>query len=120
MLQSGSAAPLCGGPEGPRPADAPRRRSATAARSPPSICSGDAAGVFSAGVCVQVSLQIHAQVVKTKRSCVVKGERDPCFSHRMTFKLRSRHLDEACLSFELLQGSVRPGETVSHYINTIF
>ncbi|CAF96050.1 unnamed protein product [Tetraodon nigroviridis] len=56
-----------------------------------------------AGVCVQVSLQIHTQVVKIKRSCEVTGGRDPCFSHRMTFKLRSRHLDEACLRFELLQ-----------------
>ncbi|TKS89580.1 Synaptotagmin-15 Synaptotagmin XV [Collichthys lucidus] len=56
-----------------------------------------------AGVCVQVSLQIHTQVVKIKRSCVVKGERDPYFSHRMTFKLRSQHLDEACLRFELQQ-----------------
>ncbi|KAE8284012.1 Synaptotagmin-15 Chr10Syt Synaptotagmin XV [Larimichthys crocea] len=56
-----------------------------------------------AGVCVQVSLQIHTQVVKIKRSCVVKGESDPYFSHRMTFKLRSQHLDEACLRFELQQ-----------------
>ncbi|XP_076616554.1 synaptotagmin-15 [Chaetodon auriga] len=58
-----------------------------------------------AGVCVQVSLQIHTQVVKIKRSCVVKGENNPYFSHRMTFKLRSQHLDEACLRFELLQPS---------------
>ncbi|KAM9336931.1 synaptotagmin-15 [Symphorus nematophorus] len=56
-----------------------------------------------AGVCVQVSLQIHTQVVKTKRSGVVKAENDPYFSHRMTFKLRSQHLDEACLRFELQQ-----------------
>ncbi|KAG8008720.1 Synaptotagmin-15, partial [Nibea albiflora] len=55
------------------------------------------------GVCVQVSLQMHTQVVKIKRSCVVKGESDPYFSHRMTFKLRSQHLDEACLRFELQQ-----------------
>ncbi|AWP17973.1 Synaptotagmin-15 [Scophthalmus maximus] len=55
------------------------------------------------GVCVQVSLQIHTQVVKVKHSCVVKGETDPCFNHRTTFKLRSQHLDEACLSFELQQ-----------------
>ncbi|XP_041672434.1 synaptotagmin-15 [Cheilinus undulatus] len=53
-----------------------------------------------AGVCVQVSLQIHTQVVKIKRSCVVKGV-NPSFNHRMTFKLRSQHLDEACLRFEL-------------------
>lgn len=56
-----------------------------------------------AGVCVQVSLQIHTQVVKIKRSCVVKSENSPYFDHRMTFKLRSQHLDEACLRFELQQ-----------------
>ncbi|XP_033467416.2 synaptotagmin-15 [Epinephelus lanceolatus] len=56
-----------------------------------------------AGVCVQVSLQIHTQVVKLKRSCVVKSEHSPYFDHRMTFKLRSQHLDEACLRFELQQ-----------------
>ncbi|KAM7370504.1 hypothetical protein PAMP_010045 [Pampus punctatissimus] len=56
-----------------------------------------------AGVCVQVSLQTHAQVVKIKRSCVVKSETDHYFNHRMTFKLRPRHLDEACLRFELQQ-----------------
>ncbi|XP_044033739.1 synaptotagmin-15 isoform X2 [Siniperca chuatsi] len=55
------------------------------------------------GVCVQVSLQIHTQVAKIKRSCVLKGDSDPCFNHRMTFKLRSQHLDEACLRFELQQ-----------------
>lgn len=60
------------------------------------------------GVCVQVSLQIHTLVVKMKRSCVSKCENDPYFDHRMTFKLRSQHLDEACLRFELLQpNSVR-------------
>uniref|UniRef100_A0A3B3VY91 Synaptotagmin XV n=1 Tax=Poecilia latipinna TaxID=48699 RepID=A0A3B3VY91_9TELE len=52
-------------------------------------------------VCVQVSLQIHTQMVKTKRSCVVKGEQDPIFNYRMTFKLRPQHLDDACLRFEL-------------------
>ncbi|TDG97828.1 hypothetical protein EPR50_G00211960 [Perca flavescens] len=56
-----------------------------------------------AGVCVQVSLQIHTQVVKIKRSFVAKCENDPYFDHRMTFKLRSQHLDEACLRFELQQ-----------------
>ncbi|KAF7668155.1 hypothetical protein LDENG_00027260 [Lucifuga dentata] len=55
------------------------------------------------GVCVQVSLQIHTQVVKTKRSCVVNGETAPYFNHRMTFKLRLQHLDEACLRLELQQ-----------------
>ncbi|XP_074520005.1 synaptotagmin-15 [Halichoeres trimaculatus] len=52
------------------------------------------------GVCAQVSLQIHTQVVKIKRSCVVKGF-NPSFNYRMTFKLRAQHLDEACLRIEL-------------------
>lgn len=52
---------------------------------------------------MQVSLRIHTQVVKIKCSCVVKSENDPYFSHRMTFKLRSQHLDEACLRLELQQ-----------------
>ncbi|KAM6899173.1 synaptotagmin-15 isoform 1-T1 [Lycodopsis pacificus] len=59
-----------------------------------------------AGVCVQVSLQIHTQVVKMKRSCVVKSQNNPYFHHRATFKLRSQHLDEACLRFELQQPNV--------------
>ncbi|XP_069373870.1 synaptotagmin-15 [Paralichthys olivaceus] len=63
-----------------------------------------------AGVCVQVSLQIHTQVVKMKRSCAVKGENDPHFNHRMTFKLRAQHLDEACLSIELQQPNDVPSE----------
>lgn len=68
------------------------------------------------GVCVQVSLQIHTQVVKIKHSCVVKGDNNPHFNHRMTFKLRSQHLDEACLKFELQQpNSVPSGEQVEEY-----
>ncbi|XP_077959421.1 synaptotagmin-15 [Gasterosteus aculeatus] len=63
-----------------------------------------------AGVCVQASLQIHTQVVKMKRSCVVKSQNDPTFHHRVTFKLRSQHLDEACLRFELQQPNVVPSE----------
>ncbi|XP_047232600.1 synaptotagmin-15 [Girardinichthys multiradiatus] len=59
--------------------------------------------VTEAGVCVQVSLQIHTQMVKTKRSCVMKGEQDPIFNYRMTFKLRPQHLDDACLRFQLQQ-----------------
>uniref|UniRef100_A0A3Q3AL97 Synaptotagmin XV n=1 Tax=Kryptolebias marmoratus TaxID=37003 RepID=A0A3Q3AL97_KRYMA len=54
-------------------------------------------------VCVQVSLQTHAQVVKTKRSCEMTAEQDPVFNHRMTFKLRLQNLDESCLRFELQQ-----------------
>ncbi|XP_029978011.1 synaptotagmin-15 [Sphaeramia orbicularis] len=56
-----------------------------------------------AGVCVQVSLQIHTQVVKSKRSCVLNGEANPYFNYRMSFKLRPQNLDEACLRFELQQ-----------------
>ncbi|XP_015240043.1 PREDICTED: synaptotagmin-15-like [Cyprinodon variegatus] len=56
-----------------------------------------------AGVCVQVSLQIHTQAVKTKRSCLVRAEQDPSFNYRMTFKLRPQCLDDACLRFELQQ-----------------
>lgn len=70
--------------------------------------------VCSPGVCVQVSLQIHTQMVKIKRSCVVKVDKDPYFNHRMTFKLRSQHLDEACLRFELQQpNDARSGERVN-------
>lgn len=69
--------------------------------------------VCLAGVCVQVSLQIHTQAVKRKRSCVVKGESEPSFSHRTTFKLRPQHLDEACLRVELQQpSSVHSGGTL--------
>lgn len=110
MLQPSSAAPLGGGPEGPRPAAARRRRSADPSR-PPGAPAALTAGVFSAGVCVQVSLQIRAQAVKVKRSGVVSGGGEPCFSHRMTFRLRPRRLDRACLRFELLQpGGVGSGE----------
>ncbi|CAN9508691.1 unnamed protein product [Ophioblennius macclurei] len=63
----------------------------------------------NAGVCVQVSLQVHAQVVKVKRGSVATDEREQNSNHRMTFKLRPRHLDEACLRFELQQ----PGQTHS-------
>lgn len=64
-----------------------------------------------AGVCVQVSLQIHTQVVKVKRSGVLRGESDPACAHRTTFKLRPPQLDEACLRFELRRPSVRSGGT---------
>ncbi|KAM8836233.1 synaptotagmin-15 isoform 2-T3 [Spinachia spinachia] len=64
-----------------------------------------------AGVCVQASLQIHTQVVKMKRSSVVKSQNDPSFHHRVTFKLRSQHLDEACLRFELQQPNVVGSES---------
>lgn len=84
--------------------------------APPEIlnectCVSDKSLCVSPGVCVQVSLQIHTQVVKMKRSCVVKSQNDPYFHHRVTFKLRSQHLDEACLRFELQEPhAVRSGE----------
>ncbi|XP_062270312.1 synaptotagmin-15 [Platichthys flesus] len=63
------------------------------------------------GVCVQVSLQIHTLVVKMKRSRAVTGDNaQPHFNHRMTFKLRVQHLDEACLSFQLQQPTDVPSE----------
>lgn len=66
---------------------------------------------------MQVSLQIHSQVVKVKNSCVVKGESDLYFSHRMTFKLRSQHLEEACLRLELQQpGDSRSGGRASEQL----
>ncbi|XP_028990136.1 synaptotagmin-15 [Betta splendens] len=58
------------------------------------------------GVCVQVSLQIHTQAVKVKRSCVVRAETNLRFDHRTSFKLRPQHLDEACVKFELQQNRV--------------
>uniref|UniRef100_A0A4W4EI29 C2 domain-containing protein n=1 Tax=Electrophorus electricus TaxID=8005 RepID=A0A4W4EI29_ELEEL len=56
----------------------------------------------NAGVCVQVSLQIHTQVVKTKWTSVAKGS-EPTFNEKMTFRLLPLHLDAACLSLELQQ-----------------
>ncbi|XP_036402378.1 synaptotagmin-15 [Megalops cyprinoides] len=61
------------------------------------------------GVCVQVSLQIHTQVVKSKRTAVVRGGTDPTFNDRLYFRLRPPQLDEACLRLELLQTT--PGES---------
>ncbi|RVE59841.1 hypothetical protein OJAV_G00192400 [Oryzias javanicus] len=56
-----------------------------------------------AGVCVQVSLQLHTRVLKTKCSCEVKEGPDPFFNYKITFKLKPQHLDEACLRFEIQQ-----------------
>uniref|UniRef100_A0A8C5DG33 Synaptotagmin-15-like n=1 Tax=Gouania willdenowi TaxID=441366 RepID=A0A8C5DG33_GOUWI len=66
--------------------------------------------ITETGVCVQVSLRIHTQVMKVKRSCVVNAVKDVHFNHRMTFKLRPQHLDEACLRFELQQPHVIASE----------
>lgn len=58
--------------------------------------------VTDTGVCVQVTLQIQTQL-KSKRSSVQKGESDPCFNHRNTFKLRPQQLDQACVRLQVQQ-----------------
>ncbi|XP_065118896.2 synaptotagmin-15 [Paramisgurnus dabryanus] len=59
-------------------------------------CSSDA------GVCVQVSLKIHTQVVRNKWTTVAKGN-NPSFNERLTFRLLPTQLDTACLSLQLQQ-----------------
>ncbi|XP_017551605.1 synaptotagmin-15 isoform X2 [Pygocentrus nattereri] len=54
------------------------------------------------GVCVQVSLQIHTQVVKMKWTSVARGS-EPTFNEKLTFRLHPRQLDATCLSLELQQ-----------------
>ncbi|KAI1887089.1 hypothetical protein AGOR_G00202530 [Albula goreensis] len=61
-----------------------------------------------AGVCVQVTLQLHTQVVKNKKSKVVRGGANPTFNERLTFRIRPQQLDESCLCLELLQTT--PGD----------
>nr|XP_023676018.1 synaptotagmin-15-like [Paramormyrops kingsleyae] len=58
------------------------------------------------GMCIQVTLQIHTQVVTRKRTAAVRGGADPTFCERLSFKLPPKHLDEACLSLEVLQASI--------------
>ncbi|CAG5904217.1 unnamed protein product [Menidia menidia] len=55
------------------------------------------------GPSLRVVTQHLARAPQIKRSCVVRSEAEPVFNHRMTFKLRPQHLDEACLRFELQQ-----------------
>ncbi|KAI7797067.1 synaptotagmin-15 [Triplophysa rosa] len=55
-----------------------------------------------AGVCVQVSLKIHTQVVRNKWTTVAKGI-NPSFNERLTFRLLPMQLDTACLSLQLQQ-----------------
>uniref|UniRef100_A0A3B3SHN6 Synaptotagmin XV n=1 Tax=Paramormyrops kingsleyae TaxID=1676925 RepID=A0A3B3SHN6_9TELE len=55
---------------------------------------------------VYVTLQIHTQVVTRKRTAAVRGGADPTFCERLSFKLPPKHLDEACLSLEVLQASI--------------
>ncbi|XP_062859785.1 synaptotagmin-15 isoform X2 [Trichomycterus rosablanca] len=56
----------------------------------------------NADVTVQVSLQIHTQVVKTKWTSVVRGN-DPTFNEKLTFRLLSLQHDAACLRLEVQQ-----------------
>ncbi|TSK14796.1 Synaptotagmin-15 [Bagarius yarrelli] len=56
----------------------------------------------NADVSVQVSLQIHTQLVKTKWTAVTKGI-NPTFNEKLTFRLLPRQLDAACLSLEVQQ-----------------
>ncbi|XP_048843119.1 synaptotagmin-15 isoform X2 [Brienomyrus brachyistius] len=58
------------------------------------------------GMCIQVTLQIHTQVVTRKRTAAMRGGTDPTFCERLSFKLPPKHLDEACLSLEVLQASI--------------
>lgn len=55
-----------------------------------------------ADVSVQVSLQIHTQVVKTKWTPVARGS-SPTFNEKLTFRLLRLQLDAACLSLEVQQ-----------------
>ncbi|KAJ8365401.1 hypothetical protein SKAU_G00142320 [Synaphobranchus kaupii] len=61
-----------------------------------------------AGVCVQVTLQLRTQIVKSKKTAVARGGADPTFNRRLTFRLRRPQLDESCLCLELLQTA--PGD----------
>uniref|UniRef100_A0A671LPR4 Synaptotagmin-15-like n=1 Tax=Sinocyclocheilus anshuiensis TaxID=1608454 RepID=A0A671LPR4_9TELE len=57
-----------------------------------------------AGVCTQVSLKIHTQVVRNKWTTVAKGN-NPSFNERLTFRLLPMRLDTACLTLQLQQPS---------------
>ncbi|XP_063076773.1 synaptotagmin-15 [Engraulis encrasicolus] len=52
------------------------------------------------GVSVQVCLQLHTQVVRTKRSALARGS-EPTFNEKLTFKLLPQQLDDASLSLEV-------------------
>ncbi|XP_067285401.1 synaptotagmin-15 isoform X2 [Pseudorasbora parva] len=59
-----------------------------------------------AGVCAQVSLKIHTQVVRNKWTSVAKGN-NPSFNERLTFRLLPTQLDTACLTLQLQQPSTK-------------
>ncbi|XP_057682466.1 synaptotagmin-15 [Corythoichthys intestinalis] len=54
-------------------------------------------------LCVRASLQIHTQVLKVKTSATVKADDDAALELRTSFKLRTEHVDEACLRLEVRQ-----------------
>ncbi|KAI5103382.1 synaptotagmin-15 isoform X1, partial [Silurus meridionalis] len=56
----------------------------------------------NAGVSVQVSLQIHTQVVKTKCTPETRGS-TPTFNEKLTFRLLPVQLDAACICLEVQQ-----------------
>lgn len=65
------------------------------------------------GVCVQVCLQLHTQVVRTKKTALARGS-EPTFNEKLTFKLLPPQLDDASLCLEVLRSSaVGPGECQS-------
>ncbi|KAK3559499.1 hypothetical protein QTP86_013680 [Hemibagrus guttatus] len=71
------------------------------------------AGEMQKNVSVQVSLQIHTQVVKTKWTAVTRGT-NPTFNEKVTFRLLPVQLDAACLSLEVQQvASEEPVEVPS-------
>ncbi|XP_041939877.1 synaptotagmin-15 [Alosa sapidissima] len=57
-----------------------------------------------AGVCVQVSLQLHMQVVRTKKTALARGS-EPTFNEKLTFKLLPPQMDEASLSLQVQRAS---------------
>lgn len=62
------------------------------------------------GVCAQVSLKMHNQVVRNKWTSVAKGN-DPSFNERLTFRLLPIQLDTAFLTLQLQQSSTKdPGK----------
>ncbi|KAL2078327.1 hypothetical protein ACEWY4_026012 [Coilia grayii] len=52
------------------------------------------------GVSVQVCLQLHTLVVRTKKTALARGS-EPTFNDKLTFKLLPSQLDDASLSLEV-------------------
>lgn len=60
-----------------------------------------ARGLQATGCLVQVSLQNHTRLVKSKRTGVTRGEPDPIFNETFSFKLPATELDSASITLEL-------------------